>query len=133
MNTRRLNQMLVAVPMMVCAVLLIALAAPAAAQSEACIHVQVGTGYTACLRVSYQDQGFGTCPISPGNTTCVSLDGVPDGVNFTVQVQFGVEGPTVDCTPSNIPRSAALPVAVTFNASGTVKNPHCTAPTSLTE
>jgi len=144
MNTRRHKQRWVAVPVMVCAVLLIALAAPAAAQSEACIHIQTGSGYSAGIQVTFGNQSESTDPltnpITPGATQCLPLAAVPDGVEFNVAVVLLGSlpiGPPFRlpfvCTPSNIPRSAALPVAITFNASGTVKDPHCTAPTSLVE
>jgi hypothetical protein len=54
MTMRRRTQTMAVLPVMACAVLLLALAAPAAAQSEACVHLQVGSGYTAIMGVTYQ-------------------------------------------------------------------------------
>ena len=68
--------------------LLIALAAPASAQNEACIHVQTGTPYSAGIQVTYGDQSESTNPltnpITPGATQCLPLTAVPDGVQFSV-------------------------------------------------
>jgi hypothetical protein len=143
MNSRRLTHLLTAIPVIASAVLPIALAAPAAAQSEACVHLQTGSGYQAVINVTFGNQREVSDlanPLTAGATQCLSLAAVPDGVDFSVQVitlgglPIGPPfGPGVVCTPSNIPRAAALPVAITFNASGTVKSLHCTAPTSLVE
>ena len=132
MNTRRLNQMVAAVPVMACAVLLLALATPAAAQNEACVHLQVGSGYAATMQVNFEGAVIGPSDsFAIGQTQCESLAAVPDGVEFSVQVN-ALAGNSVVCTPSNIPRSAALPVSITYNASGTTLNVHCDAPTAGT-
>jgi hypothetical protein len=87
MNTRRLKQMLVAVPVMACALLLIALATPAAAQSEACVHLQVGSGYAATMQVNFENAVIGPSgSFAIGQTKCESLAAVPDGIDFSVQV-----------------------------------------------
>jgi hypothetical protein len=135
MTVLRLKQMLAVIPVMACALLLIALAAPAAAQSQACVHLQVGSGYSATMQVNFD----GTPPrvIGPsgsfniGGTQCLSLQDVPDGGEFSVQVN-AILGDSTICTPANIPRSASSPVSVTFNASGTILFVHCDMPTGGT-
>jgi hypothetical protein len=132
MTMLRLKPMMAVIPVMACAVLLLALASPAAAQSEACVHLQVGSGYAATMSVV-----FGNATIGPsgsfaiGQTQCLSLSPVGDGVPFSVLVH-ALAGDTVVCTPSSIPRAADFPVAITFNASGTTLNVHCDAPTGAT-
>ena len=112
--------------------LLFALAAPAAAQSEVCVHLQVGSGYMATISVVFDDMTIGPSgSFAVGQTQCLPLTAVPDGVPFTVIVN-AVLGESAPCTPSNITRSAALPLAVSFNASGTTLNVHCDAPTAGT-
>jgi hypothetical protein len=113
--------------------LLFALAAPAAAQREACVHLQVGSSYGATM--SIVAEGGGTVETSPPftvpQTVCLPLDPVADGVGFSVVVA-AESGETAVCTPSNIPRAADSPVAVTYLASGTPLNVHCDAPTGAT-
>ncbi len=132
MSMLRLQRTVAAIPVMACAVLLIALASPAAAQSEACVHLQVGSGYAATMSVVFGDATIGPSDsFAIGQTQCLSLETVEDGEAFSVLVH-ALAGDTVTCTPANIPRSAALPVAITFNASGTTLNVHCDAPTGVT-
>jgi hypothetical protein len=132
MSMLRLQRAVAAIPVMACAVLLIALASPAAAQSEACVHLQVGSGYAATMSVVFGDATIGPSDtFDIGQTQCLSLADVPDGEAFSVLVHADL-GDTETCTPANIPRSAALPVAITFNASGTTLNVHCDAPTGAT-
>lgn len=115
---------------MLAGALLLALAAPAATQSEACVHLQVGSGYAATMQVMFDGATIGPSDsFAIGQTQCLSLSAVGDGVPFSVQVN-AILGESVVCTPSSIPRSAALPVAVTSNASGTTLNVHCDAPTA---
>ena len=132
MTMLRFQRTVAAIPVMACAVLLIALASPAAAQSEACVFLQVGVGYAATMSVVFGDATIGPSDtFDVGQTQCLSLADVPDGEDFSVLVH-AILGDTETCTPSNIPRSAALPVAITFNASGTTLNVHCDAPTGAT-
>jgi hypothetical protein len=135
MNTRRLQYLFTAISVMASAMVLTALTHPAAAQSEACVHLQVGSGYAATMQVNFD----GTPPrvIGPsdtfdiGATQCLSLADVPNGGEFSVQVN-AILGESAICNPPNIPRSAASPTSVTFNASGTVDNVHCDMPTGGT-
>ena len=132
MSVLRLQRTVAAIPVMACAVLLIALASPAAAQSEACVHLQVGSGYAATMSVIFGDATIGPSDtFDVGQTQCLSLADVPDGEDFSVLVN-AILGDSETCTPANIPRAAALPVAITFNASGTTLNVHCDAPTGAT-
>jgi hypothetical protein len=132
MSMLRLQRTVAAIPVMACAVLLLALASPAAAQSEACVHLQVGSGYAATMSVVFGDATIGPSDtFDIGQTQCLSLADVPDGEAFSVVVN-AILGDSETCSPANIPRSAALPVAVTFNASGTTLNVHCDAPTGAT-
>ena len=113
--------------------LLLALAAPAAAQSEACVHLQVGSSFTATIQAIAGD-GTTSGPsgaFAPGQTQCLKLDAIGAGVAFTVSVR-AISGGGAACNPSGIPRAANLPAAVTFNASGTTQDVHCVAPTAAT-
>lgn len=132
MTLLRLKPIMAAVPVLAGVVLLLALAAPAGAQSEACVHLQVGSGYSAEMSVTFEGATIGpSATFDIGQTQCLSLSAVGDGVLFSVLVHADA-GDTVTCNPSNIPRSAALPVSITFNASGTTLNVHCDAPTGAT-
>jgi hypothetical protein len=134
MTTLRRMQTMVAIPVMACAVLLIALAAPAAAQSEACVHLQVGSGYAATMQINFGSEPLQIGPTGLffiGQTQCLSLQTVPDGVEYSVTVNAELGDSTI-CTPSNIPRAAGSPVSVTFNASGTIDFVHCDMPTGGT-
>jgi hypothetical protein len=132
MSMLRRKRTIVAMPVMACAVLLIALASPAAAQSEACVHLQVGSGYAATMSVIFGDATIGPSDtFDVGQTQCLSLADVPDGEDFSVVVN-AILGDSETCSPANIPRAAALPVAITFNASGTTLNVHRDAPTGAT-
>lgn len=42
--------------------LLLALTAPAAAQQEACVHLQVGSGYAATMQVNFEGGVIGPSP-----------------------------------------------------------------------
>jgi hypothetical protein len=136
MTMLRLKPMVAVIPVMVSAFLLVALAAPAAAQPFACVHLQVGSGYAATMQINYEDStGFPGLKIGPSNTfdigqtQCLSLQFVPDDAVWSVQVNAELGDSTI-CTPSNIPRSPGSPITVTFMASGTVRNVHCDMPTA---
>ena len=119
-------------PVMACAVLLIALASPAAAhQSEACVHLQVGSGYAATMTVDFGDRVGPSDSFVVGQTQCLSLDPVADGEQFDVTVQ-ALAGESMLCNPGTLTRSAALQAPILFNASGTTLNVHCDAPTGAT-
>jgi hypothetical protein len=132
MNPRRLKHLFTAIPVLASAMLLTALTNPAAAQSEACVHLQVGSGYAATMTVTFQNATIGPSgSFAIGQTVCLPLTAVGNGVPFSVQVH-AIAGDTVTCVPSDIPRSAALPIGITYNASGTTLNVHCDAPTGAT-
>jgi hypothetical protein len=132
MTMLQCKQTMAVIPVMACAVLLLALASPAAAQSEACVHLQVGSGYAATMSVVFDGATIGPSgSFAIGQTQCLSLSAVGDGVPFSVLVH-ALAGDTVTCTPASIPRAANFPVAITFNASGTTLNVHCDAPTGAT-
>jgi hypothetical protein len=102
--------------------------APARAQSNACVHLLVGAGYAARMRVvagSFHTDWSGSFPI--GKTKCQSLEGIGDGIAFSVQVK-AILGKTKTCEPSQIKRVAASPSSVTFGASGTTQDVHCREP-----
>ena len=134
MTMLRLKPMVAVIPVMVSAFLLVALAAPAAAQPFACVHLQVGSGYAATMQINFGSEPLQIGPTGLffiGQTQCLSLQPVPDGVDFSVQVNAEL-GDSTTCTPQNIPRSAGSPVSVTFNASGTIDFVHCDMPTGGT-
>jgi hypothetical protein len=130
MNMLRLKPMVAVITVMVSALLLIALAAPAAAQSEACVHLQVGSGYAATMQINFEGGVIGASPsFAVGQTQCLPLSAVADGTNYSVQVN-ALLGESVVCTPQNITRCALIPIAITYNASGTTLNVHCDSPTA---
>jgi hypothetical protein len=124
--------MVAVVAVMAPALLLVALASPAAAQSEACVHLQVGSGYAATMTVTFDGATIGPSgSFAIGATQCLPLSAVGDGVPFTVVVN-AILGESEDCNPSNLPRAADFPGSITFNASGTTLNVHCDMPTGAT-
>lgn len=134
MTMLRLKPMIVAIPVIACAVLLLALAAPAAAQSAACVHLQTGSSFLATMQVF----ALGGPMIGPsasfasGHTQCLPLDTIMDGRGFTVVVRATSGGGQADCQPTNNSRAANLSASVTFNATGTPQNIHCAAPAAPT-
>ena len=113
-----------------CALVSLGLVVPATAQTSACVHLQVGSGYAAEFTVSFAGATIGpSATFDIGQTQCLPLDAVPNGIPFNVNVH-AILGDTITCTPMSIPRSASLPVSITFNASGTTLNVHCDAPTA---
>jgi len=113
---------------------LIAWTSSADAQSEACLHLVTGSTVSTQIRVLglANDQILDVCcAVSPGATQCIPLDPIPDGTQFAVLALY--PGGDVICAGTiNNPliRSASLQTSITFNASGTDFDPHCTAPTS---
>jgi hypothetical protein len=104
----------------------------AAAQSEACIH----NGAMAFTRIAVLAAGeavVGCCEVHPGGTQCVSLEFIPDGTRFAVSALFlGSSGQfEVECGGNfnTLTRSASLQTSISFNVSGSLFDPHCTAPT----
>jgi hypothetical protein len=106
------------------------LAAPSAfAQQAACVHLLVGAGYAAWMRVvsgNYASEWSDSFPI--GQTRCQSLAAIGDGQPFTVQVSAVLGSSKVPCNPPNIPRVAASTTSVTFQAWGTTLNVNCEMP-----
>jgi hypothetical protein len=130
MTMLRLKPMIVVIPVIACAVLLIALAAPAAAQSAACVHLQPGSSFLATMTVRAVD-GTTVGPstsFASGHTQCLPLDTIMDGRGFTVVVQATSGGGSANCQPTNNTRAADLSASVTFNATGTPQNIFCAAP-----
>lgn len=106
------------------------LAAPlqAYAAKDACVSLLVGAGYAAKMRIvsgQFSTEWSDSFPI--GQTRCQSLDGVPIGNQYTVEVH-AILGKTKSCTPS-ITHSAGEG-SITFQAWGTTLNVHCEMPSS---
>jgi hypothetical protein len=104
------------------------LAGTAAAQSNACVHLLVGAGYAAKMRISsgdYHTDWSGSFAI--GSTKCQSLSGVPNGNKFSVEVS-AILGETKTCKPSDITRVSSSTSSVTFQAWGTTLNVKCEEP-----
>ena len=128
MTMLRLKPMIVAIPVIACAVLLLALAAPAAAQSAACVHLQTGSSFIATMTVRAVD-GTTVGPstsFASGHTQCLPLATIMG--RFTVVVQATSGGGSANCQPTNNTRAANLSASVTFNATGTPQNIFCAAP-----
>ncbi len=105
-----------------------ALATPAAAQQEACVFLQAGAGYAATMSVTFAGATIGPSgTFDVGQTRCLPLTAVGDGVPFSVQVH-AILGQTGTCTPSDITRNAGSNVNVTYFATGTTLNVHCFMP-----
>lgn len=103
-------------------------AAPAMAQSNACVHLLVGAGFAAKMRIVSGD--FSTQwsdSFAIGQTKCQSLKDVTDGKTFTVEVH-ALAGETKKCSPENVPRVASSPSSVTFQTWGTTFGVKCQEP-----
>jgi hypothetical protein len=102
--------------------------APALAQSRACVQLLVGAGYAAEMRiVSDKFHTDWSSSFAIGSTVCQPLDGVGDGMKFSVEVK-AILGKTVTCKPSDAVRVAASKSSVTFQAWGTTLNVKCEEP-----
>ena len=96
------------------------------AADEACVHLKVGAGYVAKMRIESGDfKTDWSDSFAIGSTRCQSLNGVPVGSQFTVQVHAEL-GETKDCTPS-ITHSKGEG-SITFEASGTTLSVKCQMP-----
>jgi hypothetical protein len=98
------------------------------AAEDACVSLLVGAGYAAEMRIvsgDFKTDWSGSFPI--GKTKCQSLDGVPVGKKFTVEVH-AILGKTESCTPS-ITHSEGEG-SITFQAWGTTLNVHCEMPST---
>ncbi len=110
---------------------LLLLSAPSAhAQSSACVHLMVGAGYAAWMRVVSGDYATSWSDSFPiGQTRCKSLGNIANGREFTVEVSAVLGSSKVHCTPS-LPRVAASTATVTFQAWGTTLSVKCQMPAS---
>lgn len=98
------------------------------AAEDACVSLLVGAGYAAEMRIvsgDFKTDWSKSFPI--GKTRCQSLDGVPVGKKFTVEVH-AILGETKSCTPS-ITHSEGEG-SITFQAWGTTLNVHCEMPST---
>jgi hypothetical protein len=98
------------------------------AAEEACVSLLVGAGYAAKMRIKsgdFKTDWSGSFPI--GKTKCQSLNGVPVGNKFTVEVH-AILGESKDCSPS-ITHSQGEG-SITFQAWGTTLNVKCEMPKS---
>ena len=97
------------------------------AAESGCVALLVKAGYAAKMRIvsgDFKTDWSGSFPI--GKTVCQSLNGVPIGKDFTVQVK-ALAGKTRDCTPSV--KHSEGPGSITFEAWGTTLAPKCQMPT----
>ncbi len=100
----------------------------ASAQSAACVHLLVGAGFAAKMRVVYGNLHTDwSDSFAIGSTKCQSLSAVPDGSTFTVEVH-ALAGEDKNCSPENVVRSAASPSSVTFQTWGTTFGVKCQEP-----
>ena len=84
------------------------------AAESGCVALLVKAGYAAKMRIvsgDFKTDWSGSFPI--GKTVCQSLNGVPIGKDFTVQVK-ALAGKTRDCTPSV--KYSEGPGSITFEA-----------------
>ena len=107
---------------------IMAMASSVSAQQNACVHLKVGAGYAAKMRVCTGD----TCKswsgvFGIGKSKCQSLAGFPTGTIFTVQVHAQA-GDTKTCSPSDVTRNANDKTNLVYLASGTTKKVHCNQP-----
>lgn len=100
----------------------------AQAAEEACVSLLVGAGYAAKMRIKsgdFKTDWSGSFAI--GQTRCQSLEGVPVGNKYTVEVE-AILGEKKDCEPS-ITHSTGQG-SITFQAWGTTLNVKCKMPSS---
>ena len=98
------------------------------AQSAACVHLLVGAGFAAKMRVVYGNLHTDwSDSFAIGSTKCQSLSAVPDGSAFTVEVH-ALAGEDKKCSPENIVRSSSSSSSVTFQTWGTTFCVKCQEP-----
>lgn len=101
------------------------IATPAFAQSTVCVYLRPGAGYAA--RMSIMSSDFQSNPSNVfeiDQTMCQPLDGVADGVMYSVVVK-AVAGESRFCSPTNQPRAVSNTATITFVARGTNLNVKC--------
>lgn len=99
------------------------------AQANACVSLLVGAGYAAEMRIvagSFSTDWSSSFAI--GQTKCQSLNGVGNGIPFSVEVH-AILGKTKTCAPSNIARVTSSTSNVVFQAWGTTLDIKCQEPT----
>ncbi|NDW06229.1 hypothetical protein [Jiella pacifica] len=108
-------------------------AAPAAAQSAACVNLLVGAGYAAWMGVKVGQGTDWSSSFPIGKTRCIALpvEGMVQGTPYSVVVK-AVLGKTVTCSPDNLTYTPSTTTSVVFNAWGTTLSPKCTMPDAET-
>ncbi|MCF3975111.1 hypothetical protein [Paracoccus salsus] len=103
---------------------------PAAAQSAACVNLQVGAGYAAWMAVKFAGGFTWSSSFPIGQTRCIPLpvDGMVDGAPYEVVVSAVLGSSKVSCTPAPGVYQSSNTNSVSYNAWGTTLNVHCEMP-----
>lgn len=96
------------------------------AATDACVSLLVGAGYAAKMRVkSGKFKTDWSSSFAIGKTKCQSLEGVPIGGTYTVEIK-AILGKSKDCSPSIVHSEGQG--SITFQAWGTTLSPKCKMP-----
>ena len=102
----------------------------AQAADKACVYLVPGAGYAAKVRVKTDEvTGEWSHVFAVGQSRCVSLEGLPADVIYTVEVH-AIAGNTARCNPL-LKTDKTRPFkeeSITFLAYGTTLNHTCTMP-----
>ncbi len=110
--------------------LIILLSSPSVvlAATDTCVSLLVGAGYAAKMRIKSGDfKTDWSSSFAIGKTKCQSLNGVPIGGEFTVEIK-AILGKSKNCSPS-ITHSEGSG-SITFQAWGTTLSPKCKMPST---
>ncbi|MCW5688535.1 MAG: hypothetical protein KIT76_08330 [Pseudolabrys sp.] len=107
-------------------------AAPAQAQSAACVNLLAGAGYAAWMGVKFGDSFYWSDSFPIGQYRCVKLpvSGMVDNAPYTVVVSAVLGSSKVECKQAPSPYNSKDSNSVVYNAWGTTLNVSCVMPTA---
>lgn len=107
-------------------------AAPAQAQSAACVNLLAGAGYAAWMGVKFGDSFYWSDSFPIGQYRCVKLpvSGMVDNAPYTVVVSAVLGSSKVECKQAPSPFNSKDSNSVVYNAWGTTLNVSCVMPTA---
>ena len=104
------------------------LAQPCLAQSAACVHIKVGSGFAARMGILLNGRPVTTsAKFNIGQTQCAKLPvaGMTDGTEYKVYFSAVFGSQYVNCTPEPSPYQSKKESKLTYQATGAVRTVHC--------
>ena len=102
------------------------------AEDKACVYLESGAGYAAKIRLMHNGEADSWSDSFPiGQSKCVSLQGIPVGDKYTIQLGAVASWTTQDCTPTRT-RAKELGT-MNYSATGTLFSFSCHSSSGLPE